>query len=110
VIDYPAPCRRLPRQNLWLAEVRHKGGLAKAGAHIRNRTSFSFPIAKAISRNGGLGSRRLKHSAEGASLLLSGPKVWRFIITIALLAAGLLAFDLLRSRSKPASSPPTSEP
>jgi hypothetical protein len=77
VIDYPAPRRRLPRQNLWLAEVRHKGGLAKAGAHIRNRTSFSFPIAKAISRNGGLGSRRLKHSAEGASLLLSGPKVWR---------------------------------
>jgi len=30
-----------------------------------------------------------------------------FIITIALLAAGLLAFDLLRTRSKPASSPPT---
>ena len=33
-----------------------------------------------------------------------------FIITIALLAAGLLAFDLLRSRSKPASSPPTAVP
>ena len=33
-----------------------------------------------------------------------------FIITIALLAAGLLAFDLLRSRSKPASSPPTAAP
>jgi adenylate cyclase len=29
-----------------------------------------------------------------------------FIVTTALLAAGLLAFDLLRSRSKPASSPP----
>jgi hypothetical protein len=61
VIDYPAPRRRLPRRNFWLAEVRHKGGLAKAGAHIRNRTSFSFPIAKAISRNGGLGSRCLKY-------------------------------------------------
>jgi hypothetical protein len=33
-----------------------------------------------------------------------------FIITIALLAAGLLAFDLLRSRSKPALSPPTAAP
>jgi adenylate cyclase len=33
-----------------------------------------------------------------------------FIITIALLAAGLLAFDLLRSRSKPALSPPTASP
>ena len=33
-----------------------------------------------------------------------------FIITIALLAAGLLAFDLLRSRSKPASPPPTIAP
>jgi adenylate cyclase len=30
-----------------------------------------------------------------------------FIITIALMAAGLLAFDLLQSRSEPASSPPT---
>ena len=29
-----------------------------------------------------------------------------FIITIALLATGLLAFDLVRSRSKPAPSPP----
>ncbi len=33
-----------------------------------------------------------------------------FIITIALLAAGLLAFDLLRTRSKSASSPPTATP
>jgi adenylate cyclase len=33
-----------------------------------------------------------------------------FIITIALLAAGLLAFDLLRSRSKPASPPRTATP
>jgi adenylate cyclase len=33
-----------------------------------------------------------------------------FIITIALLAAGLLAYDLLRSRSKPPSSPPTVAP
>jgi len=33
-----------------------------------------------------------------------------FIIAIALLAAGLLAFDLLRSRSKPASSAPTARP
>jgi hypothetical protein len=61
MIDYPASRRRLPRRSPWLAEVRHKGGLAKAGAHVRNRTSFPFPIAKAISRNDGLGSRRLKH-------------------------------------------------
>jgi hypothetical protein len=33
-----------------------------------------------------------------------------FIITIALLAASLLVFDLVRSRSKPASSPPTAAP
>jgi adenylate cyclase len=33
-----------------------------------------------------------------------------FIVTTALLAAGLLAFDLLRSRSKPPSSPPTAVP
>src|SRR5947207_15910751 len=33
-----------------------------------------------------------------------------FIITIALLATGLLAYDLLRNRSKPAPSPPASEP
>jgi len=33
-----------------------------------------------------------------------------FIITIALLATGLLAFDLRRNRNKPASSPPTATP
>jgi hypothetical protein len=33
-----------------------------------------------------------------------------FIITTALLAAGLLAFDLYRSRSKPASPTPTATP
>ena len=33
-----------------------------------------------------------------------------FIITIALLAAGLQVFDLARSRTKPASSPPTNTP
>ena len=33
-----------------------------------------------------------------------------FIITIALMAAGLLSYDLLRSRSKPPSSPPTVAP
>jgi len=33
-----------------------------------------------------------------------------FIIAAALLAAGLLAFDLARSRTKPASSPPTATP
>ena len=33
-----------------------------------------------------------------------------FIIAIALLATGLLAFDLLRNRNKPASSPPTAVP
>src|SRR5437870_12213975 len=33
-----------------------------------------------------------------------------FIIAAALLAAGLLAFDLARSRTKPASSPPTNTP
>ncbi len=33
-----------------------------------------------------------------------------FIITIALLATGLLAFDLVRSRSKPAPSPPAAVP
>jgi len=34
---------------------------SKTGAHVRNRTSFPFPIAKAISTNDGLGARRLKH-------------------------------------------------
>jgi len=33
-----------------------------------------------------------------------------FIITVALLAAGLHAFDLLRNRSKPAPSPPAAVP
>jgi hypothetical protein len=33
-----------------------------------------------------------------------------FIITIALMATGLLAFDLLRNRSKPASPPATAAP
>ena len=33
-----------------------------------------------------------------------------FIITIALLATGLLAYDLLRNPSKPASPPPTATP
>src|SRR2546430_8811446 len=33
-----------------------------------------------------------------------------FIITVALLAAGLLAFDLLRNRNKPAPSPPAAVP
>ena len=33
-----------------------------------------------------------------------------FIIAAALLAGGLLAFDLARSRTKPASSPPTNTP
>jgi adenylate cyclase len=33
-----------------------------------------------------------------------------FILTIALLAAGLFAYDLLRNRSKPPSSPPTVAP
>jgi adenylate cyclase len=33
-----------------------------------------------------------------------------FLITIALMAAGLLAFDLLRNRSKPASPPATAAP
>jgi len=33
-----------------------------------------------------------------------------FIITIALLATGLLAYDLLRNRSKPAPSPPAAVP
>ena len=33
-----------------------------------------------------------------------------FIVTIALVAAGLLAFDLVRSRTKPAPSPPAAVP
>jgi hypothetical protein len=33
-----------------------------------------------------------------------------FIIAIAVLGAGLHAFDLLRSRSKPVSPPPTAAP
>jgi hypothetical protein len=33
-----------------------------------------------------------------------------FIILVATLAAGLLAYDLVRSRNKPASSPPTAAP
>ena len=54
------------------------------------------------------GMKRTENVPRDAVLPSWSPRKFAvFIITIALLAAGLLAFDLLRSRSKPASSPPT---
>ena len=57
------------------------------------------------------GMKRTENVPPDAVLPSWSPRKFAvFIITIALLAAGLLAFDLLRSRSKPASSPPTAAP
>ena len=57
------------------------------------------------------GMKRTENVPPDAVLPSWSPRKFAvFIITIALLAAGLLAFDLLRSRSKPASSPPTATP
>jgi len=57
------------------------------------------------------GMKRTENVPRDAVLPSWSPRKFAvFIITIALLAAGLLAFDLLRSRSKPASSPPTATP
>ena len=57
------------------------------------------------------GMKRTENVPQDAVLPSWSPRKFAvFIITIALLAAGLLAFDLLRSRSKPASSPPTATP
>jgi adenylate cyclase len=57
------------------------------------------------------GMKRTENVPPDALLPSWSPRKFAvFIITIALLAAGLLAFDLLRSRRKPASSPPTATP
>jgi adenylate cyclase len=57
------------------------------------------------------GMKRTKNVPADAVLPSWSPRKFAiFIITIALLAAGLLAYDLLRSRSKPASPPPTAAP
>ena len=57
------------------------------------------------------GMKRTENVPPDAVLPSWSPRKFAvFIITIALLAAGLLAFDLLRSRSKPASSPPIATP
>ena len=57
------------------------------------------------------GMKRTENVPADAVLPSWSPRKFAvFIITIALLAAGLLAYDLLRSRSKPPSSPPTVAP
>jgi hypothetical protein len=57
------------------------------------------------------GMKRTENVPAGAVLpTWSRRKFAVFIITIALVAAGLLAFDLLRNRSKPASPPATAVP
>jgi adenylate cyclase len=57
------------------------------------------------------GMKRTENVPAGAVLpTWSRRKFAVFIITIALMAAGLLAFDLLRNRSKPASPPATAAP
>ncbi len=57
------------------------------------------------------GMKRTENVPPDAVLPSWSPRKFAvFIVTIALLAAGLLAFDLLRSRSKPAWSPPTATP
>ena len=54
------------------------------------------------------GMKRTENVPPDAVLPSWSPRKFAiFIITIVLLAAGLHAFDLLRSRSKPSSSPPT---
>jgi hypothetical protein len=57
------------------------------------------------------GMKRTKNVPADAALPSWSPRKFAvFIITIALLAAGLHAFDLLRSRREPPSSPPTVAP
>jgi adenylate cyclase len=57
------------------------------------------------------GMKRTENVPTDAVLPSWSPRKFAaFIVTTALLAAGLLAFDLLRSRSKPSSSPPTAMP
>ena len=57
------------------------------------------------------GMKRTENVPQDAVLPSWSPRKFAvFIITIALLAAGLLAFDLLRSRSKPASPPSVATP
>jgi hypothetical protein len=57
------------------------------------------------------GMKRTRNVPADAVLPSWSPRKFAiFIITIALLAAGLHAFDLLRSRSRPPSSPPTATP
>jgi adenylate cyclase len=57
------------------------------------------------------GMKRTENVPPDAVLPSWSPRKFAvFIITTAVLAAGLLAFDLLRSRSKPASPPPTAAP
>ena len=57
------------------------------------------------------GMKRTENVPRDAVLPSWSPRKFAvFIITIALLAAGLLAFDFQRSRSKPVSSPPTATP
>ena len=57
------------------------------------------------------GMKRTENVPADAVLPSWSPRKFAvFIIAIALLAAGLLVFDLVRSRSKPASPPPTATP
>ena len=57
------------------------------------------------------GMKRTENVPPDAVLPSWSPRKFAvFIITTALLAASLLAFDLYRSRSKPASPPPTAAP
>ncbi len=57
------------------------------------------------------GMKRTKNVPRDAVLPSWSPRKFAiFIIAIALLAASLLVFDLVRSRSKPASPPPTATP
>ena len=57
------------------------------------------------------GMKRTKNVPTDAVLpSWSRRKFAAFIIVVAALAAGLLVFDLVRSRARPASSPPTAAP
>jgi len=57
------------------------------------------------------GMKRTENVPPDAVLPSWSPRKFAaFIIIVAALAASLLAFDLVRSRSKPASSPPTATP
>ena len=57
------------------------------------------------------GMKRTKNVPTDAVLPSWSPRKFAaFIIVVAALAAGLLVFDLVRSRARPASSPPTAAP